>query len=65
MKTHHDAEAQAQRARKEDVAVLDTEVGLARDEAHQDIDADDGRAKDAGFRATRVSKCPDSGIIEL
>lgn len=64
MKTHHDAEAQTQRARKKDVAVLDTEVVLARDEAYQGIDADDGRAKDASFRAIRVSKFLDSGINE-
>lgn len=63
MRTYHDAETQAQRARKEDVAVLDTEIGLARNEAHQNINADDGRAKDASFRV-RVSDYPEGGINE-
>lgn len=58
----HDAEAQAQRAREEDVAVLDTEVGLARDEAHQGIDADDGRAKDASYAAD-AAKNPPAGVV--
>lgn len=38
---YHDAEAQAQRAGEEDIAVLDAEVALPGEEADDDIDADD------------------------
>lgn len=59
MNAYHDAKAQAQRAREEDVAILDAKVGLARKEAHEDIDAYDGRAKDASFIENKmVSRQP-------
>lgn len=62
---HHDTETQAQRAREKDVAVLDAEVGLAWEEAHKDVDAYDGRAKDASFtKNISTSQSPDGSVTE-
>lgn len=45
---HHDTEAQTQRAGQEGAAVLDAEVALAGDQAHQYVDTDDARPEDTG-----------------
>ena len=47
---YHDAEAEAQRAGKKGAAFLYAKVSLARQEADEDIDADDACAEDARWR---------------
>lgn len=45
---YHDAEAQAERASKENVTVLYAKVALAWNEADEKVDADDAGSEDAG-----------------
>ena len=53
---YHDTETQAQRAGEEDITVLYAEALLAGETSDDDIDADDGGAKDASCR--QVSSNP-------
>lgn len=58
----HDTEAQAKRRGKEGIALLDTEVALAREEADRNVDADDGCAEDTG-EAAEGAHDPASRVI--
>lgn len=47
-KSYHDAEAQAQRTRQEDIAVLDSEILLAGKQADDAVDTYYGSTENAG-----------------
>lgn len=73
--THHDAEAQAQRSRQEDVAVLDPEGLLAGEQSDDDVDADDGgcvyesalggpgSCSDSGLTSEHTCCYPQKGLV--